>query len=426
MTHRLLLATESAALLMRRRFVQTSAIVLLALSALMMSACGESDPVTSTAPRGATNATGSWRSVPSGPLRPREAALALWTGREVLLIGGSVTPCPPGARCVAPTTLADGAAFDPQSDSWRRIADAPAPFSQAEGFVIDTTAYVWTPGHFLAYRISDDRWERLPLPTGADGGYRIIPVGERIVAYAVGDESGEDPDFLFDPVSATWSRVPPDPLSPSFDRSMVWSGRELVLFDHELVPNPGSVKPSLTRAAALDLATGLWRRLPDSEILASGPWVHINGRLVNPTPGGADGGAVNNWGRRYPHGGILDPASGEWSTLPEPANREIDVGSGVLTESRGHFFGSGGWLLDLTKNAWIELPRLDADWVGGRSVVGIGTSLFVFGGVSWGRRAEPALHDDAWIWSPTTPDLPEISTNTELAGLQLAVSRWLR
>ena len=88
---------------------------------------------------------------------------------------------------------------------------------------------------------------------------------------------------------------------------MAWSGQELLLFDHELVPNPGSEKPSITRAAALDLESGSWRRLPDSEILASGPWVIDDGRLINPMLGSADGGDSNGWGRSYPYGGILDP-----------------------------------------------------------------------------------------------------------------------
>jgi hypothetical protein len=54
----------------------------------------------------------------------------------------------------------------------------------------------------------------------------------------------------------SWSELPADPLSPSFDRSMAWSGRQLILFDHELVPNPGAEKPALTRVAALDLEAG--------------------------------------------------------------------------------------------------------------------------------------------------------------------------
>jgi hypothetical protein len=389
--------------------------ILVALSfasaALVTAACGAEG---SAGPEKAGDSA-VWQAVPAGPLSPREGALALWTGREVLVIGGSdAPPCPPTASCVPPETppLADGAAFDPQTATWRRIADAPVPFEWAEGLVMETTAYLWIPGNpgrpsaepaFLAYRIEENRWEELPFPSGDPGRFHgIVTAGDRIVAYTGSDEQGEQPDLVFDPAAGSWSELPPDPLSPSFDRSMAWSGRELVLFDHELVPNPGSEEPAVTRAAALDVETGSWRRLPNSEILASGPWVLANGRLVNPMLGGADGGEVNNWGRTYPYGGILDPASGRWSALPDPPDGEEDFGSGVLTEPGGHYFGYRGWILDTTTGTWLEIPDLDGDeLVTGRTVVAAGADLLAFGGARWKEHGvEATLLADAWIWSP--------------------------
>lgn len=398
---------------MRRRF--RSLVALAAASAvLFLAACGADE--SSLPDRGRGSA--AWREVPAGPLGPREGALGLWTGREVLLIGGSdAPPCPPNARCVVPDVppLADGAAFDPRTREWRRIAEAPLPFEWAQGLVVGTTAYLWVPGSperpdadagFLAYHIEEDRWEELPLPPGDLGWLRgIVQAGERIVAYRGSDEEGEQPDLVFDPATSSWSELPPDPLSPSFDRSMAWSGRELLLFEHELVPNPGSEEPALTRAAALHLESGSWRRLPDSEILATEPWVVVNGRLVNPTLGGADGG----WGRTYPYGGILDPGSGEWSALPHPPGGEEDWGSGVLdmpggvlTESGGHYFANRGWVLDTSDNAWIEIPPLDTgEFVTGRTVVAAGTDLLVFGGARWkANSVDATLLADAWVWSP--------------------------
>jgi hypothetical protein len=273
------------------------------------------------------------------------------------------------------------------------------------------TAYLWVPGSpgrpdadagFLAYHIEKDRWEELPLPPGDLGWlHGIVQAGERIVAYRGSDEQGEQPDFVFDPATSSWSELPPDPLSPWFDRSMAWSGRELLLFEHELVPNPGSEKPALTRAAALDLESGSWRRLPDSEILATGPWVPDDGRLINPALGGADGGE-NTWGRTYTYGGILDAASGEWSALPNPPGGEEDFGSGLLTPAGGYYFGYRGWVLDTSDNTWIEIPPLDTgELVTGRTVVAAGTDLLVFGGTRWkAKNVDATLLADAWVWSP--------------------------
>jgi hypothetical protein len=332
----------------------------------------------------------------------------------VLLIGGSTAPpCPPNASCVPPVmpSLADGAAFDPQTRTWRRIADSPVSFEWAQAVVIRATAYLWIPGSpgranaesaFLSYRPREDRWQKLALPAGnADRFHGIVQAGDKVVAYAGTDERGEQPDLAFDPATGSWSELPPDPLSPSFDRSMAWSGQELLLFDHELVPSPGAEKPSITRAAALDLESGSWRRLPDSEILASGPWVIDHGRLINPTLGGADGGD-NNWGRTYPYGGILDPASGRWSALPNPPDGEEVFGSGVLTDSAGHYFGYRGWILDTATDSWIQVPPLDTDeLVTERTVASAGADLLVFGGARWKAQSfDATLLDDAWIWSP--------------------------
>ena len=127
-----------------------------------------------------------------------------------------------------------------------------------------------------------------------------------------------------------------------------------------------------------------------------------DGRLINPTLGGADGGETGNWGRTYPYGGILDPASGEWSALPDPPDGEEDCGSGVLTESGGHYFGYRGWILDTTTSTWIGVPPLDTDeLVTGRTVVAAGADLLVFGGARWKPDSfDATLLADAWVWSP--------------------------
>ncbi len=383
-----------------------------ASAALFLAACGSGG---SAAPDGAADSS-PWQAVPASPLSPRTGALGLWTGSEVLLIGGSdAAPCPPSASCVPPDVapLADGAAFDPQTRMWRPIADSPVPFEWAQAVLIRKTAYLWIPGSpgrpnadsaFLMYHVRQDRWQELPLPANSDRLGGIVQAGDGVVAYAGTDEQGEQPDLVFDPATGSWSELQPDPLSPSFDRSMAWSGEELLLFDHELVPNPGSEKPSVTRAAALDLESGSWRRLPDSEILASGPWVIDDTRLINPMLGGADGGDTNNWGRTYPYGGILEPASGRWSALPDPPDGEEDFASGVLTESLGHYFGHRGWILDAATDTWIQVPPLANDeLVTDRTVVSAGADLLVFGGARWKSQSlDATLLNDAWIWSPRT------------------------
>lgn len=376
----------------------------LMLAALLgTAACGQSAAPAASAPA-------DWREISSVPLSPREGALGLWTGAEVLLFGGSdARPCPPGADCVTPeeSPLRDGAAYHPGTGTWRALAEAPVGIGYADAALIKGTAYLWVPGDatrkgspaaFLAYDVERDEWRKLTPPPG--DGYRVAAVGDRLAFYPGSDETGEKPDQVYDPATDSWSRLPDDPLSPSFDRFMVSHGDELVLFERELVPNPGAGKPAVTRAAVLDVRAGTWRRLPDSELIGAEPWIPAGDRLVNPTLGGADGGG--DWGRTVPYGGILDPAKGAWSALPDSPSAETDSG-GLLTATAGHFVGYTGWVLDTTTDTWLRIPTLDpADsQVQGRTVVSAGTELFVFGGAHF-TEAHPngALLKTAHRWSP--------------------------
>jgi hypothetical protein len=346
----------------------------------------------------------AWREIPGSPLTPREATLGLWTGREVLLIGGSDEPaCPPTASCASdPTPLKDGVALDPGSGRWRRLAEAPAPLLNAQGVVVGSIAYV-LPGagrELLAYDIDGDRWRLLPATFATNGRYALVAAGDRLVAYQRGDEAGPGADYVLDPETATWAPLPTDPLGAAFDRTMAWTGRELVVFDHELTPSPGADRPAVTRAAVLDWATRSWRRLPDSTMLATRPWIMAGGKLVNPTLGGADGGQVGNWGRSYPYGGSVDLAAGTWSTLPN-APASAAESAGAHTDTTAEYTAASGWVLDTATGSWQQVPALPDGHVTGRTVVAAGAEMLIFGGARWNRpRTSATLVSHTWIWKP--------------------------
>jgi hypothetical protein len=355
---------------------------------------------------------GSWRKAPAAPLSPREQALGIWTGREALVIGGSdAPPCPPGASCGRQDTppLRDGAAFNPLTGSWRRIADAPVGFDFAEGAVVGRTVFVATPGSearpgapsaVLAYRVDRDRWRHLPSPPRRH--YTLVAAGDRLVVYGRGGGRRDPPGYVLGR-GGSWRALPPDPLPSTHPQSMAWTGRELVLFGSAYVGRRAT-KPPLARAAALRLGAGGWRRLPDSQTVLYGyHWVRVGSRLINPALG--DGGEEYRWGR--PHGGILDPERGVWSDLPNPpAAGPFEFGVGVLTRGRGHYFSSHGWVLDTTRDRWSEIPRLEPNrtHIGGRTVTSAGRKLFVFGGAKFDRNTSGGrLLNNAWIWSPPAP-----------------------
>jgi hypothetical protein len=231
---------------------------------------------------GAPAVRAEWREVSAPPLSPREFSTGFWTGEEVILVGGSdAPPCPPWATCEAPTVppLADGAAYDPRTDTWRTIADAPVRFSWSNAAVIGSTAYLWisgepwrpqAPSAFLAYRIDEDRWEELDLPAAELGWYHLVGAGDRVVAVRSSDEEAERPDLVYDPATSAWGELPDDPFTPGFDRIAVWDGEELLLFDHDLTDLSGHAP---LRGAALDFESGAWRELadPEAEWASKGP-----------------------------------------------------------------------------------------------------------------------------------------------------------
>jgi hypothetical protein len=366
----------------------------------------------------AASATASgWVRVQNVPLSPREDALGVWTGSETLVLGGSDSrPCPPTADCIPPESppLRDGAAFDPSTRTWQAIADAPEGFANAEGVVINGMVYVWAAGDsgrpgespaFLAYDIAGGQWQKLPRPPGH---WSLVAAGDKIVAFSTGDKAkSPEPDLVFDPATQDWTTLPDDPLPPSFDRTMASDGNELVLFAKKLVFSPGAKEPSLALAAALDLDSGQWRRLPDSETLdqfvTDVRWFESDGLLINPAPGESDGGG-NEWGRTYPYGGTLDPASGKWSELPEPPFGAdlAPYGAGIVDSDQAHYFASSGWILDAEADRWIQIPQLDSiRSLGESTVTQAGQDMFVFGGARFNDSGMVGtLSNEAWTWSP--------------------------
>ena len=352
--------------------------------------------------------TGRWEELPPSPLSPRAQVTGVWTGEMVLLVGGSTWLCPPNAMCGPPDVppwLSDGAILDPESETWRSITPAPVPFAWASTAVLGDDVYFLLDGGaglggaraaLLSYSLGDDTWDELPLPPGgAMSG--LVAAGDVLVAFSGSDERGEVPDQVFDLTSGVWSPLAPDPLSPSFDRSMVWAAPYLYLFERELVPQPGSDGPSVARAARLRPGTAVWERLPDSEIISSSPWYAEGDLLVNPQLGGADGGG-NEWGRTLPNGGMFSTTTEVWIDLPDTAS---ESSTGVVGESGGLISGSyEGVLLDLATMTWIDMPAIPADeavYGRRRTVVAAGRDAVAFGGEGL-EHPEGELLGDAWIW----------------------------
>jgi hypothetical protein len=326
-----------------------------------------------------------------------------------LLFGGTAAPaCPPNADCETPTEapFSDGAAYDPQTQSWTSLAPSPVPIGYATSAVLGDDVYLlvapFGSSHetarsaFLTYDTADDEWEELELPPNPL--YRmLIATEDRLVAYQHSQEDRIEGDFAYDEGSASWSELPADPLRASYDRSMVWTDEGLVLLGIELVPNPGAAEPSLYRAAIF--TDDEWRRLPDSEVMGYNPvWSWTGGRVLNAAIERGDGGETNNWGRTYFAGGMLDPSTGEWSSLPEVPDAPGPL-TGIFASGERYASAGGGWVFDADGERWLELTRPPGAPDGEHAHAWVGDELIVWGGVRW-EGSKGVLLDDGWSWSP--------------------------
>ena len=352
---------------------------------------------------------GVWQPLPAPPIAFRQGAIGFWVGGRVVIVGGYETapPCPRFADCagsVSPESR-DGAAYAPSTGAWTTIAASPMPVMPFAGTVLDDTVYVWgsTDGYtemrLLAYNVNDDQWSTSPLPPGPQRptALMLTPAGDVVVAFADSQERGVTSDSLFDPSTSEWSALPPDPLIPSFDRSVVWTGTELVLIAPE--DEPPQVATYVHRVATLDLASGTWRRLPDSGTMGDPIWFWSAGRVVNPQIGHVgDNGSVEGTGP--PYGGMFDPSTGEWSELPPPPKRLVPYGGPSVGGDR-YVVTDQGAILDVASGIWEALPAPPVAAEEQAVAVWAGDRLIVWGGYRWDRSYDEAQMVNAgWSWIP--------------------------
>jgi hypothetical protein len=321
---------------------------------------------------GTGSTTAGWERLPDLPIPPRATAVLVWTGNEVLVVGGDTFRCNPFAGCAGPeyAALSDGAAYDPTANKWRTISDSPVPIQYASTAVVGDSVYFLASVRedgptrrtaFVRYTIATDSWEELAAPIEEIEFAALVASGGYVLVVMPTHERERRPDRVFDTATGEWSELPADPLAPAFDRVMFEHQGRLWLMARGLVSNSG-VRPAVTELARFDFQTGAWEQLPEIRMLGALPLLVADGRAYFPSLSGADGGQVNNWGRTYPYGGVIELSTGAWSELPDWSEFDDDqlaVGAFGVSEA---VYGSarGGWVFDVAEQLWIPMESLAA------------------------------------------------------------------
>lgn len=298
-------------------------------------------------------ATGTWSQLPSGPLQPVVAPTGVWTGKEVLICCGIEGIAPIGGSEIGSN---QAAAYDPESEAWRVLPDAPlgAPFPIS----------VWT-------------------------GIEMIVVTQSGVAG-------------YNPTSDTWRSYSEAPGEFGRFNDVVWTGAEVVVWP---VWPSGAVQRRVMQGLALDPTADTWRVLPDPPAWPAAPdMISTDDSII--IWGGLpahSGGSERAVGSRY------DFDTDTWTALPEvlpePDGCECNLGSQTLAWTGEYVLVSPGWFssgvdpdhpvllaYDPASDAWMLVDEESPlAWGGGSMRVGERLAM----------TAGPVLHVSPPNWQPT-------------------------
>jgi N-acetylneuraminic acid mutarotase len=187
-----------------------------------------------------TPATNSWKMLPPAPLSGSgRHTTGVWTGSELIIAGGYE------ARSRGPRLARDAAAYDPSTNSWRKLAPMPV--------AADATSAVWNGKEVLlpsgqtmsdiegqtrlldrglAYDPSTDRWRWIEPMDDPRSGAVTIEAGDQLLVWGGITRTDSVPPNgeIYDPTMNSWLPMPRSPLRGRYGAIGVWTGSSLIIW----------------------------------------------------------------------------------------------------------------------------------------------------------------------------------------------------
>ena len=250
-------------------------------------------------------ATDSWRRLADPPDSTdsvgRINALAAWTGSEVLVLGGDL---PDGGLLVS-----YGHVYDPSADRWTVTSSPP-------GFVNDRSPWAWTGAELLVWP--------------SDGGNPTMDVTP----------------LAYDPASDSWRTLSEPPVRRRQQAASVWTGTEWVIW------GGADDGVELDDGVAYDPATDTWRLIAASPLSArrvGGVWTGAEVIVAAGYQGGDHGNGISALG----DAAAYDPQTDTWRPLAggfaHPGFEPVWTGRQVLM-----FAKAGVVIYDPPSNTWTD------------------------------------------------------------------------
>lgn len=200
--------------------------------------------------------TGIWRQLPPGPLEPAVAPTGVWTGSEILICCGIAGIAQEGGGEIGSN---QAAAYDPETETWRRLSDAPLGGPFPVSVWTGTEMIVVTRDDAAAYDPSTDEWRTFSNPPDLIGGTNQIAwTGGELIVWPSSVTRRALRGMALDPSSDTW-RVLPDPPAWPAALDLGYTGDTLIIWGG-LPAERGSERAV---GSQLDLATNDWTELPE-------------------------------------------------------------------------------------------------------------------------------------------------------------------
>jgi hypothetical protein len=177
--------------------------------------------------------TSTWRKLPTAPLQSRADAEGAWTGKELIVAGGFTWV---GDREAG---FRDGAAYNPATSTWRKIALMPATINYPTGPAVwDGTEVLFlrsTGARGLAYNPVTNRWRYLPAMPQPRADFAAVWTGHYVLVWGgIGGTSGKPAlpahGEAYSPVTNQWTAMPGAPVPGRAFPTAVWTGHQMIVW----------------------------------------------------------------------------------------------------------------------------------------------------------------------------------------------------
>ena len=375
--------------------------------------------------------TDRWRMLAQSPLRARAAAAGVWTGRELIVWGGAgaagdrtgprgfVGPAVETAQTTQ--AYADGAAYNPRTDRWRRLP--PSPLSPRRNAVM-----VWTGSEVVVwggtavgrtdhepdgarYDPATDRWTPVtggPLARLDNELVQAVSLDGRMLVWAANYTAAAA--AAYDPARDAWAPLPGPPVQPGTPPAMATVAGGVMAWGAASSP-PAGARPLAARYTT-----------------ATNRWITVSAPPYAPS-GAQQLAAADAMALAWQAGGgvAYDGVRDVWGHLPQgpdlrPDALSVWTGDRLLVWSPTGAGGDRGAALTLD-NPWQPLPAPPTTIDAGGTTVWSGwlqgdQQVLVWGGLNHGSHDVGAAYDPAarlWEALPRSP----LSRRVDPAGAWL-------